>query len=198
MFGPASTLAATHFARKNRRATIGPRRTAIECYDAFIAAHSLEKDLMSNSMLAITNLLYGYAEAFDAGDLERAAKLFRHARIKVRDRVELLDEIGLLALWREHVKIYPCGTPRTKHVVTNPIIEIDESAGKASARSCYTVYQATENFPLQLIATGRYHDQFERVDGIWRFAHRDYSLLDMIGDMSFHLNVPVTADAKGS
>lgn len=162
-------------------------RTAIECYDTFIAVHRIERGLMSSSILAITNLLYGYAEAIDSGDLERAAKLFRHARIKARDRVDLLDEAGLLALWREHVKIYPCGTPRTKHVVTNPIIEIDESAGKASARSYYTVYQATENFPLQVIAAGRYHDQFERVDGTWRFSHRDYSLLDMIGDMSFHL-----------
>lgn len=151
---------------------------------------------MSSSALAIANLLYGYAEAIDSGDLVRAASLFRHARIKTRDGVEPLDEAGLLALWREHIKIYPCGTPRTKHVVTNPIIEIDENEGKASARSYYTVYQATENFPLQLIASGRYHDQFERVDDIWRFSHRDYSLLDLMGDMSFHLNVPLSGPTR--
>lgn len=146
---------------------------------------------MSASALAITNLLYRYTEAMDAGQLEDAAELFRNARIKVRDRAEPLNEAGLLALWRTHVKLYPCGTPRTKHVVTNPIIEIDDNAGKATARSYYTVYQATEGFPLQLIASGRYHDEFERMDGTWGFSYRDYSLLDLMGDMSFHLNVPV-------
>jgi 3-phenylpropionate/cinnamic acid dioxygenase small subunit len=147
---------------------------------------------MSSSALAIANLLYRYTEAMDSGNLEGAAELFRHARIKVRDRAEPLNAAGLLALWREHVKLYPCGTPRTKHVVTNPIIEIDENGGKAAVRSYYTVYQAAEGFPLQLIASGRYHDEFERVGGVWRFSYRDYSMLDLMGDMSFHLNVPVT------
>ena len=147
---------------------------------------------MSATALAITNLLYRYTEAMDSGQLEDAAELFRNARIKVRDRAEPLNAAGLLALWRTHVKLYPCGTPRTKHVVTNPIIEIDDDVGKATARSYYTVYQATEGFPLQLIASGRYHDEFERVDGTWGFSYRDYSLLDLTGDMSLHLNVPAT------
>jgi 3-phenylpropionate/cinnamic acid dioxygenase small subunit len=148
---------------------------------------------MNNSAVEIANLLYRYAEVIDTGELERAAALFRHARIKVKNSGELLDEAGLLALWKEHVRLYPCGTPRTKHLVNNPIIEVDETAGTARARSYYTVYQATDGFPLQLIASGRYHDEFERVDGLWRFTYRDYSLLDLAGDLSFHLNSPVAA-----
>lgn len=148
---------------------------------------------MTSSAIAITNLLYRYTEAMDSGNLEDAATLFRHARIKVRDSAELLNDADLLALWRNHVKLYPCGTPRTKHVVTNPIIEIDENQGTAAVRSYYTVYQAVEGFPLQVVAAGRYHDQFEQVDGVWRFSYRDYSLLDLIGDMRFHLKVPIAA-----
>lgn len=144
---------------------------------------------MSQNAVDIANLLYRYAELFDSGDLEATARLFRHARLKVIDREELLDEQQLLALWRRFVVIYPCGTPRTKHVVTNPIIEVD--AEHATARSYYTVYQATEGFPLQAVAAGRYHDEFECVAGAWRFRFRDYSLLDMTGDTRFHLQQPV-------
>ena len=63
--------------------------------------------------------------------------------------------------------------------------------GRASCRSVYTVFQQTPELPLQAIASGRYHDTFERVEGIWRFATRDYSMLDYIGDLSQHLLLPV-------
>ncbi|WP_409276869.1 nuclear transport factor 2 family protein [Pseudomonas defluvii] len=143
---------------------------------------------MSNSAVEITNLLYRYAERMDKGDLEGAAALFRHARIKVQSRENFLDADELLLLWKQHVQIYPCGTPRTKHVITNPIIEIDEASGKATIRSYYTVLQETTELSLQPIAAGRYHDEFERVHQTWRFCYRDYSLLEFTGDLSFHLS----------
>lgn len=143
---------------------------------------------MSTDAVAITNLLYRYAELFDAGDQVAAAALFAHARIKVgnADR-EILDSTGLLGLWRRHVRLHGDGTPRTKHVITNPIIEIDAVAGIATCRSYYTVLQATDGLPLQVIAAGRYHDEFAYVDDHWRFSFRDYSMLDLIGDVSGHL-----------
>jgi SnoaL-like domain len=55
-------------------------------------------------------------------------------------------------------------------VITNPIIEVDETAGTASCRSYYTVIQQTDDLPLQVIVAGRYHDQFLLVDGRWRYA----------------------------
>lgn len=140
---------------------------------------------MSDSAVQITNLLYRYAEHMDAGELDAATALFRHA--KVKSGGELKDEAGLREVWRNFVKLYPCGTPRTKHVVTNPILEIDEAAGRASCRSYYTVLQSAPDLPLQVIAAGRYHDEFERVDGRWRFAYRDYSLFDLPGNLGSHL-----------
>lgn len=143
--------------------------------------------VMSNSTIELTNLLYHYAERMDGGDLEGAATLFQHARIKVQSCESFLNAADLLQLWKQHVIIYACGTPRTKHVISNPIIEIDEDSGKATIRSCYTVFQATHELPLQPIAAGRYHDEFERVGQTWRFCFRDYSLLEFTGDMRFHL-----------
>src|SRR5438552_2760641 len=101
----------------------------------------------------------------DAGDFAGAAGLFAHATIRrLRGDEEVrLDAGQLLDHWREVVIVYGDGTPRTKHVVTNPIIEVDEAAGRASARSYYTVFQQTDEVPLQPVASGRYHDRFELV-----------------------------------
>ena len=141
---------------------------------------------MNNSSIEITNLLYTYAEHMDSGRLDEAAALFRHATVHTRGG-RTLDEAGLLNLWRSSVKLHEDGTPRTKHVVTNPILEIDEDANRATCRSYYTVLQASSTVPLQVVAAGRYHDEFERTAGGWRFASRDYSMLDLVGDLSDHV-----------
>ena len=146
--------------------------------------------VMSSAEISITNLLYSYAELLDAGDFDAAAALFVHARIKVDAAGTLIDSAGLLGIWRRHVRIHPDGTPRTKHVITNPILTLDDAAGTAACRSYYTVFQQTEAVPLQAIAAGRYHDEFERVDDVWRFSFRDYSMLDLRGDLRDHLTAP--------
>lgn len=139
----------------------------------------------------ITNLLYTYAELMDAGRLEETAELFAKARVKIGGGREVEGSAPMLEQWRQFVRIYPCGTPRTKHVITNAIVNVDDAAGTASCRSYYTVFQQTPDLPLQPICNGRYHDTFVREDGVWRFATRDYSLLDYMGDLSQHLLLPV-------
>ena len=146
----------------------------------------------------IANLLYRYAERMDSGDFAGAAALFEHARLRVADGPHgTIDAATVLAIWTSGVMRYPDGTPRTKHVVTNPIIEVDETAGTATCRSYYTVIQRTDDFGPQIIVTGRYHDQFQRVDGRWRYSFRDYSLMDMVGDVSHHLTGPL-AQVRGT
>ena len=112
-------------------------------------------------------------------------------RVRVRAE-ETIDAARLLRIWKSLIVLHADGTPRTKHVTTNPIIEVDEEAGTASCRSYYTVLQQTDKSPLQTIVTGRYHDRFERVDGRWRFSYRDLTLIDMVGDVSHHLTYPIT------
>jgi hypothetical protein len=136
----------------------------------------------------IGNVLGRYADYIDTGRLEMAADLFSRARIKVSGAGGdgTVDSEGVLEVWRAWMIIYPDGTPRTKHVITNAIIEVDEQADFATSASYYTVFQQTEGFPLQPICAGRYHDEFRREDGLWHFVFRDYSLLDLVGDLSRH------------
>lgn len=56
--------------------------------------------------------------------------------------------------------------------------------------------QATDDLPLQIIASGRYHDRFARIDGEWCFVARDYRQLDFIGDLSRHLNIAITREPR--
>ena len=139
-----------------------------------------------SSHFAVLNLLYTYAERIDAGDFAGAAALFRHAR--VHSAHGELGELEIRQLWKGLVIRYDDGTPRTKHVITNPIVEVDEAAGTATARSYYTVVQLFPEGRLEPVACGRYHDAFERVDGQWRFSARDYSLLDLPGNLTHHLD----------
>lgn len=145
---------------------------------------------MADAARAIENLLHLYAERIDAGDLEGVADLFAHGRICASPDATPAQTFegrdSVLKLYRGSARIYPDGTPRTKHVTTNSIIEVDESAASASARSYYTVFQQLDDFPLQPIISGRYHDTLQCIDGSWWFDTRTM-LVDLVGDLSRHL-----------
>lgn len=139
---------------------------------------------------AIENLLYCYAERIDAGDLEGVADLFANGRIQAsRDAPPELTFEGrdrVLALYRGSTRIYADGSPHTRHVTTNSIIEVEAGASVATARSYYTVFQRLDDFPLQPIIAGRYHDSFRRIEGRWWFDTR-VMIVDLVGDLSRHL-----------
>ncbi|MDH3706766.1 MAG: nuclear transport factor 2 family protein [Acidimicrobiia bacterium] len=149
---------------------------------------------MSDSARAIEHLLYTYAERIDAGDLDGVADLFAHGRIQAMpdESPEVVFEgrDAVQRLYDSTVRLYDDGTPMTKHITTNAIIEVDEGAGVASARSHYTVTQATDELPLQIIITGRYHDSFHRINGDWWFDNR-IMIVDQTGDLSHHLTYEV-------
>lgn len=145
---------------------------------------------MLDSAREIENLLYAYAERIDAGDFEAVADLFVHGRISVSPQagpgraVEGRDNV--LAMYRGTTRIWDDGIPHTKHVTTNAIIEVDQRAKTAAARSYYTVFQQVDDLPLQPIICGRYHDSFHRIDGSWWFDTR-IMFVDLVGDLSHHL-----------
>lgn len=131
----------------------------------------------------------------DAGDFEGVGSLFA-------DGI-LADERGRsLAAGAEAVAaFYAAGTqrhdgsPRTKHLVLNTVLEVDDDDGAIVARSSYVVLQAVEGLPLQPIVTGRYVDRFvpsgddgDDDDGSgWRFAERRF-VVDLVGELGHHLN----------
>lgn len=141
---------------------------------------------MSASRDAVAGLIFTYAERVDAGDLAGVASLFRDATYRSVQGGAYRGSAAVLEVLSRKVILHGDGTPRTKHVTTNLVIDIDEAAGTAMVRSYFTVFQQTEGRPLQPIVAGRYHDCFRRAEGTWRFDDR-LILVDLVGDLSQHL-----------
>jgi 3-phenylpropionate/cinnamic acid dioxygenase small subunit len=141
-----------------------------------------------NHAQLISNLLFQYAEYIDDGQLELAADMFSHAQIKISSQKDqFIGKDEILALWKKIIILYPCGTPRTKHVITNPIIQIDELSGLAKVKSYFNVFQPDQNQVIRLILSGRYYDEFQLQNEKWVWSHRDYTHIDFAGDLSLHL-----------
>ena len=151
---------------------------------------------MADPAREIENLIYTYAERIDAGDFEGVADLFTHGRIAVSPDATpdqaIVGRDRVLSLYQGTTRLYPDGIPHTKHVTTNPIIEIEEGGDAAVARSYYTVFQQLDDFPLQPIISGRYRDSFQRIDGRWWFDTRVIRV-DLMGDLSRHLLIEIEA-----
>ena len=139
----------------------------------------------NSGYVAITKLIYRYADLIDRGDLDGLSELFAHATVDTGDG-NLLHGSGPVRQMYSVVIIYPDGTPRTRHATTNLDIDVDEGTGTGTCRSYVTVFQQTDDFPLQPVYQNRYEDRFVRVDGEWRFEHR--LMCDhRPGDTSHHL-----------
>jgi 3-phenylpropionate/cinnamic acid dioxygenase small subunit len=135
--------------------------------------------------LAVTELLYRYAELIDAGDFDGVGTLLGRGTFM---GVAGPGHIG--ELFAKTTRRFPehANTPRTRHLVLNPIVELDGDT--ARARSTFCVVQQTDTVALQPIVVGRYADSFARDADGWYFTER---LVDvqMVGDVSDHLNITV-------
>ncbi len=143
---------------------------------------------MANAAIDIPNLLYLYAEYLDAGRFSNVAHMFDHGCMVVYGE-EIRGAEALEKMVSGFIRIYEDGTPKTRHLTTNATIEMDDDEKGASARSLWTLFQATDTLPLQAIGGGRYHDRFALIDGKWHFTRREYAGVDFWGDASQHLLV---------
>ena len=153
--------------------------------------------------LAITDLLYRYAELIDAGDFDGVGQLLALAtfggtrsrgagrpatsrRGDISPQTSGAEEIAKLMTTRRFPDFG--NTPRTRHLVLNPIVEVNADR-TATARSTFCVVHATDTVPLQPIVVGRYFDRFrcdpDVRDG-WHFTARRVDV-EMVGDVSAHL-----------
>ncbi len=146
---------------------------------------------VADSARDIENLLYLYAERIDAGDFDGVADLFAHGRVLGQEdgppETVFEGRDAVRRLYGMTTRRYDdTGTPKTKHLISNARIVVDDAAGTAWARTQYVVLQATEALALQPIVAGHYDDTFHRVDDAWWFDSRTM-FVDLTGDLSQHL-----------
>ena len=140
--------------------------------------------MTANPAIDIPNLLYTYALLFDDGDFAGAAALFDKGGVVVGRR-RIAGREAILAMWATWVQTYD-GKPLTRHITTNPIIELGHDGLSATCQSQWTVIQAAPGFPLQIVASGRYRDRFACDADGWHFVEREYVQTDLVGDSSAH------------
>jgi hypothetical protein len=136
--------------------------------------------------VAVVALLHRYCELQDAADFVGVSELFRHATYAVAGGAVHRGFDEVLALKSRHDVVHDDGSLRTKHVTTNTIVEVHADCLRVDTRSYFVVLQATRALPLQPVVAGRYHDEFECVDGVWRFRSRLIHA-DLVGDLTAHL-----------
>ena len=107
---------------------------------------------------AITKLMFRYAECVDTADFDGLSQLFAEG---VMTSTSAADEGGGMTgeqvgrFYAATNRVHEDGTLRTRHLATNLIVDIDEDADRATARSYYVVFQATGKLPFQAIVGGK-------------------------------------------
>ncbi|MGH0002209.1 nuclear transport factor 2 family protein [Pseudovibrio ascidiaceicola] len=135
----------------------------------------------------IQKLINQYSFTLDSGDLKGFAALFKEAswHFDSSDPVHGSKDLYDQVLTR--VILYEDGTPRTRHMTTNLDIRVDEEAGRAECQRYVVVVQQADDFPLQVIYSGEYFDEFIRQpNGEWRYSKLTISK-PFFGDLSRHL-----------
>jgi hypothetical protein len=142
----------------------------------------------SDDILAIQRLMHLYAHRFDAGDIAGFADLFARGTLDFGRLAPAATGAQAVYEMIDRLVIMYDGSPRTNHVMSNVVIDIDEDRRGASAGCYVQILQATDGFPLQIIATGIYSDRFVNDDGDWRFDVRR-SASSLVGDVSHHVRL---------
>ncbi len=89
------------------------------------------------------------------------------------------------ALYGRTTRRFDDGTPRTKHVMTNLIVDVDGT--EAASRSYFTVLQAVPGeLALQPVIAGRYRHRYKLGSAGWQVVAM-HIIIDLMGDLSRHM-----------
>ena len=135
----------------------------------------------------IERLLFDYCDGIDTGNFAKTAALFGAAGLYglVGSRSAASGADQVLATMQASIRTYD-GVPRTRHVVTNAVIDIDDGAESGTARSYIQVLHAPPGGFITTVVAGSYHDRVHIVDGVWQFAERRMHI-ELTGDLTTHL-----------
>ncbi|MCW3018758.1 MAG: hypothetical protein JWN10_1066 [Solirubrobacterales bacterium] len=146
---------------------------------------------MSDDYEAIRRLSYAYTFCLDEGDFAGVGALLADATLTPVAAGMLGEGIrgreAIERFYAEQVVVYG-GKPRTRHLITNHAIELDEARETASARCYFTVLQAPPRLPYAIVVGGRYQDRFAKADGDWRFSAKEIHV-DYLNDIAHHFKI---------
>src|SRR5262249_48153980 len=124
------------------------------------------------------------------GDLAGVVRLFDGATCRSGATGRVMRTPEEIATMYEPVRLYEDGTPRTRHLMNNLVIDLEDGADEAAGRCSFTVLQGVETGgPMETILVGHYVDRYRRGPDGWQFAERAFHT-DLVGDLSRHYTTP--------
>ena len=125
--------------------------------------------LRSMSEEAIRRTLAEYCQALDDGRFDEWAEVFTDdVRFEVMDRV--LEGIADV---RSFIEAAQGPEARGRHMLSEPLIQIDQSGDTATAMTDYAFISQQ----LRITSAGRYHDTLVQRGGRWRISSREIVFL---------------------
>jgi 3-phenylpropionate/cinnamic acid dioxygenase small subunit len=145
---------------------------------------------------AIERILFHYGRCVDSADWEGLGELFRYGQVLTEgtDTVAVGSD-AVSDVWRTVNRVHADGTLRTRHLLTNIVVDVSADRDSAKADAYFMVFQATPQLPLQPIAGGRYEDTFHKIDGAWWFKQKKIHV-DLVGDVSNHLMLALDSTGR--
>lgn len=118
--------------------------------------------LTAEDRVAMIELVSRYNHAVDGRDAQSWADTFTQDGVfRMQGRDEIRGRAALVAM------VESLGAPGARHWTTNFVIDGD--GDYADMQVDLVVVRGS-----RVLATGRYDNTMQRVDGEWRFARRDY------------------------
>ncbi|HZP29847.1 MAG TPA: nuclear transport factor 2 family protein [Acidimicrobiia bacterium] len=123
---------------------------------------------------AIVQLMHRYAHAMDYGDEAAWVDVFTPDAV-----FDVVESVGGRRIHREegrgdlarYVAAYPKPPAFRKHVIVDPVVEVDGDEGRVEAYWILLHREQADGAPV-LAAFGRSRDRVVRRDGEWRIAER--------------------------
>ncbi|HVX31538.1 MAG TPA: nuclear transport factor 2 family protein [Solirubrobacterales bacterium] len=146
----------------------------------------------------IRALTYEYTFRLDRGDFSGVAELLASGQLRMAakgmDDAPIRGAAAIEAFYAGQVVTYD-GDPRTRHLITNHVVEVDAEAGSAGGECYFTVLQAVPRQPIGTVVCGRYHDRFELADEEWRFVEKVIQV-DYLGAIGEHFAIDADHAAR--
>jgi hypothetical protein len=144
-------------------------------------------DLLT-SQRQIERMIYEVGYAIEAGDFARVGELMGDATMGA-DRIGRKAFRGAQEIRDQYTRtniVYPDRGRATKEVYHNILVDIDLDAGRARSVTSYTVAHQAPGEVFALIVAGKYEDEWERVDGTWRWQDR-YIVVQYNNNLDRHM-----------
>ena len=144
--------------------------------------------MTADDYFAIQNLIYRYCERIDRADFIGIGELFAHAAIHVPALPEpVRGAAAVTAMYTQFTRVYPeTGTPRTRHVTSNVIIEPDGAQTRRVPGPMCSCIRRPRRCRCSRSSAGATRIASPRWTGTWRFTERRMDM-DLFGNLSAHL-----------